>query len=146
MSEFVNYAPTPYFVGYVEPEPTYEEKMKAVLELPDEEFDAAYVQLTKPESKRPRSYGRGDFDKREYMLKTKYGLSSQDYNDLLAGQSHSCAICGVTAEEYGKFLVVDHCHSTDVVRGLLCNGCNSGLGFFKDNPIFLSKAIEYLTK
>ena len=50
-----------------------------------------------------------------------------------------CVICG--AEEN---LVVDHCHKTHVVRGMLCNHCNRGLGHFKDDPELLEFARIYL--
>lgn len=69
-----------------------------------------------------------------------------DYENLLKKQNNACAICGITTEENGKKLVVDHNHETLQVRGLLCQSCNSGLGFFKDSPTRLSIAIEYLVK
>ena len=67
-----------------------------------------------------------------------------EYEELLKKQNNCCAICGITAEEVNKKLVVDHNHETLKVRGLLCRSCNSGLGFFKDNQIHLAMAIEYL--
>ena len=53
-----------------------------------------------------------------------------------------CLLCGIKTEK----LVIDHCHKTKRVRGLLCHQCNSGLGHFKDNTEFLLKAVEYLSK
>lgn len=50
-----------------------------------------------------------------------------------------CMICGAKEK-----LVVDHDHSTNKVRGLLCNHCNRGLGHFRDNQETLLKAIDYL--
>lgn len=50
-----------------------------------------------------------------------------------------CVICG--AEEN---LVVDHCHKTNIIRGMLCNHCNRGLGHFKDDPQLLEFARIYL--
>ncbi|MCZ2397864.1 MAG: endonuclease VII domain-containing protein [Chitinophagales bacterium] len=41
-------------------------------------------------------------------------------------------------------MTVDHDHKTGNLQGLLCNGCNKGLGLFKDNPEILNKAKEYL--
>ena len=67
-----------------------------------------------------------------------------DYENLLEKQNNACAICGITAEEDGKRLVIDHNHETLKVRGLLCHKCNSGLGFFQDNQAHLAMAIEYL--
>lgn len=50
-----------------------------------------------------------------------------------------CVICGIEAD-----LVVDHCHRTGMVRGMLCNNCNMGLGHFKDDPMLLEFAKVYL--
>jgi hypothetical protein len=41
-------------------------------------------------------------------------------------------------------LVVDHDHETGEVRGLLCNRCNTGLGFFADNRGYMRRALTYL--
>lgn len=65
---------------------------------------------------------------------------------LLEQQNYSCAICNEFANESKKRLSVDHNHETNQVRGLLCTYCNVGLGYFKDNPQLLAKAIEYLDK
>lgn len=51
----------------------------------------------------------------------------------------NCMICG-SAEK----LVVDHNHENNLVRGMLCNHCNRGLGHFRDKPDLLQKAIQYL--
>ena len=50
-----------------------------------------------------------------------------------------CVICGSTEK-----LVVDHCHTTNQVRGMLCNHCNRGLGHFRDDPALLEFARIYL--
>jgi hypothetical protein len=50
-----------------------------------------------------------------------------------------CVICGDTGP-----LVVDHCHTTGAVRGMLCNHCNRGLGHFRDDPMLLEFAAQYL--
>ena len=67
---------------------------------------------------------------------------------LLVSQEGKCAICGRTGEEpamrYGGRLVLDHNHTTNEIRGLLCGSCNIGLGHFKDSPELLQKAKEYL--
>lgn len=51
-----------------------------------------------------------------------------------------CVICG----NDGPNLAVDHCHETNVVRGILCMNCNQGLGKFKDDPELLEFARIYL--
>ena len=69
----------------------------------------------------------------------KHGLQSHEAEALKAGQL--CAIC-----ESKERLVVDHCHKTKVIRGVLCTPCNIGLGHFADDPERLAKAIEYLKR
>ena len=55
--------------------------------------------------------------------------------------SEYCEICGVTEN-----LRYDHNHETKEFRGTLCHHCNAGLGFFKDSPDIMAKAVEYLIK
>lgn len=73
-------------------------------------------------------------------LKARYGLTEKDFNILAAKQSNSCKICFTKTDE----LVVDHCHTTNRVRGLLCDRCNVGLGCFKEDVISIRRAIDYL--
>lgn len=74
-------------------------------------------------------------------LKFKYGMTWEDYNELLARQGGACAIC---REKSDKMLCVDHCHETGAVRGLLCPICNSAVGFFRDDPKLTRAATKYL--
>lgn len=76
-----------------------------------------------------------------------YGLSPEGYEQLLTAQGRCCAICKGTDPGHwsGKFQI-DHDHATGAVRGLLCSGCNTGLGLFKDNRVNLAAAIEYLNR
>lgn len=73
-------------------------------------------------------------------------LSRTEYKAILQAQNNSCAICLRSVEEVKRALDVDHDHATDKVRGLLCNKCNLGLGYFKDNLTNLDNAKWYLTK
>lgn len=79
-------------------------------------------------------------------LSNSYGITMVGYNTLLKAQDGICAICGKTPKENGQRLGVDHDHRTGVVRGLLCSSCNTALGFFRDNPELLAKAITYLRR
>lgn len=74
----------------------------------------------------------------------KYGLTLDAYNVILRKQGGVCAICSHPPRK--SKLSVDHCHKTNVVRGLLCDACNSGLGYFKDEKQNLFKAIVYLSR
>jgi hypothetical protein len=102
--------------------------------------------------------GRGA---RAENLRTKYGISVQEYDALRAAQGYRCAICRrhedeIPAVRLGRprldgrptaepfKLVVDHCHDSRRVRGLLCTGCNSAIGHFRDDPAALRAALAYL--
>lgn len=75
---------------------------------------------------------------------TKYGITTEQYNAMLIAQNHSCKLCKKHESQFVRKLAVDHCHKTGKVRGLLCNYCNRGLGFFRDNTETLKAAILFL--
>lgn len=77
----------------------------------------------------------------------KYGITRNDYLFLLKSQNGKCAICSRPELEsaYGR-LCLDHDHTTNVVRGLLCHYCNMAIGLFQENPDILSAAMAYLEK
>jgi hypothetical protein len=77
---------------------------------------------------------------REANLKHRYGITLVDYNEMLVEQDSRCKICNI--ETTG--LVVDHCHNSGEVRGLLCSNCNKGLGLFKDSPERMERAAQYI--
>lgn len=82
-------------------------------------------------------------DRNGHLLRT-FGITSEQFDEMLAGQGGRCAICR-TDEPGGKGnFHVDHCHDTGVIRGLLCTRCNQGLGYFGDDPNMLGRAIDYL--
>lgn len=71
-------------------------------------------------------------------MRHRYGLEREQYEQLLINQDHSCAACACT----DKRLVVDHCHTTKKVRGLLCDRCNHIAGAIED--IKYQKVLNYL--
>ena len=83
-------------------------------------------------------------EKHDALIRRKYGITQQHYDDMLKKQNGGCAICGKTEEPDGRRLAIDHCHTTGKVRGILCNNCNNGLGSFGDNIEGITKAIQYL--
>ena len=85
---------------------------------------------------------------RKNHLRRSYGLTQETFDAMLSAQGGGCAICK-TKQEYGEQgtrMVVDHCHSTNEIRGILCDLCNTALGKFHDNVLLLNSAIAYLTK
>lgn len=93
-------------------------------------------------------YRRNAYGKRS--IRSLYGLSPEQYAAMLARQAGKCLVCGLP--ERGKrgqrkfSLAVDHCHATGVVRGLLCNKCNLGIGNFDDDPARLEAAAAYIRR
>ena len=80
--------------------------------------------------------------RREKHLRHHYGITIEDYMRMVNEQDHRCACCGTPDQN----LMVDHNHDTDKVRGLLCNNCNSMLGYALDNPRRLQLGIDYLER
>ena len=88
----------------------------------------------------------------ESTLRRQFDISLAHFDDLLASQGHTCAICG-TSEPGGKgYWHLDHDHRCcpsnpscgECVRGILCMRCNVSLGGFEDDPQRLRAAIAYL--
>lgn len=78
-------------------------------------------------------------------LKTKYGITPEQYDEMLKAQDGCCAICrSPTPGIRGQSFCVDHDHTTGRIRGLLCGKCNRALGFFGDSINILTEAIQYL--
>lgn len=83
-------------------------------------------------------------------LKTKYGITVDQYDTILQKQDYCCAICRQPETQrdtrYGQVLrlAVDHDHKTGRIRGLLCSACNTAIGKFNDDPDLIQSAIAYL--
>jgi hypothetical protein len=71
-----------------------------------------------------------------YHRRHRYGVTKEDIEALLTAQGDKCPICQTRP--------LDHDHMTGEVRGILCSGCNGGLGQFKDNTVWLARAVLYL--
>lgn len=85
---------------------------------------------------RQRSHAPYSYKK---QLMARYGLTVEAYDDMLLKCESKCEIC-----RQEKPLNVDHCHTTGIVRGLLCTPCNTGLGKLGDSLELLQRAIKYL--
>lgn len=89
---------------------------------------------------------RSNEPEREHRRRLKtYGLTQNQYDEMLAAQGGLCAICK-TPEPGRKTWAIDHCHDTGVVRGLLCLACNSGIGHLRDSAELLLSAAEYISR
>jgi len=79
----------------------------------------------------------------KFARKAGVAFTVEEYAAMLTAQNGVCKVCQKPSSD-GKSLAIDHCHATGKVRGLLCNNCNNGLGRFKDDPVLLRSAIQYL--
>lgn len=70
----------------------------------------------------------------------KHGITQQRFESMLTSQDGRCAICG----EHMRLPCIDHDHRSGQVRGLLCTGCNTGIGDLKDDPRVVKAALDYL--
>lgn len=86
-----------------------------------------------------------DLQNLRYKLR-QHGATVAEFQALMAAQGGVCAICKSPdpKNKLCKRLYVDHCHTTNRIRGLLCRPCNSVLGFVQDQPDVLREAAAYL--
>jgi hypothetical protein len=95
---------------------------------------------------RPAANFESDADSRENRLGSALKWAIDRWSE-----SRRCDICGELESHKTKLggrksLAFDHCHKTNRQRGRLCSRCNTGLGFFRDDPRLLLNAMEYLRK
>ena len=107
-----------------------------------------YRQETKKErNEYLKEWGRRNPEKRRAQkYRHRYGIDVDGYNSMLLARNGKCAIC--YSSDFGranaKVFVVDHCHQTGTIRGLLCHKCNMVIGFSNDSKDLLLRAISYL--
>ena len=76
-----------------------------------------------------------------------YGLGKEQFLQMLEEQNNRCKICLKLFSEKGYDVPrIDHCHATGKNRGLLCNNCNRGLGFFLDSAELMERAAHYISE
>lgn len=113
---------------------------KQVQELADAagiQYHTAYVRYWRVRTKAKRT--KRAADRRRSAIKTKYGITVEEYDYMLVSQEGRCAIC----KEKRK-LVLDHNHVTKQNRKFVCTPCNLMIGHAKDQPHILLAAVDYL--
>lgn len=126
-------------------------RIKARREADPEAFKAKRAeQARRRRARNPEKYRA---DERRRHIKNKYGLTLEEYDEILA---RGCAICGThEGRIVGKRndqpppparLCLDHDHANGKIRDALCHTCNAGLGHFSDDPALLKAAAKYLEK
>lgn len=81
--------------------------------------------------------------KRQYNYRYRYGITTEEYEEMLASQDGLCAICHKPPGK--RRLAVDHDHGSGKVRQLLCNICNRALANLED-PVWFAAATDYLNR
>lgn len=77
-------------------------------------------------------------------LRLKFGMTLEQYNEILMRQNFSCAICCRHVSQFNRRLCVDHDHDTGRIRGLLCTHCNVILAQLGDNKESVQRVLDYL--
>ncbi len=88
-------------------------------------------------------------DSHRIRLKSRFGLTVEEFEQMRINQNDICPICHnkmIKGSSDKRGMAIDHNHATNVVRDLLCQSCNRGLGIFDEDIDSLKRAIEYLIK
>ena len=89
-----------------------------------------------------------DYANTNNRLKSVYGIELDEVLRMYEEQGGKCKICNTEGFKLSpnadNNLVVDHCHSTGKVRGMLCHNCNRALGLLQDKTEYLENALKYL--
>ena len=85
---------------------------------------------------------RTQWNRKRHMAKVlrEHRITNEQYTDA------SCGGCGLEPTIHERQLVVDHCHATGEVRGLLCSECNLAVGNAQDSPRILRVLADYLDR
>lgn len=82
---------------------------------------------------------------RDRRLQRKFGITLAQYNQMLADQKNTCAICKGPPSGKGAFHV-DHDHISGKVRGLLCLSCNTAIGLLRERTDLAYSLVAYLER
>ena len=129
---------------YIEQKDKLKVQLKKYKEENKEKLEVASLLWKKNNPDKVKQYQRTS------NLRKNFGLSMDEYEQMLAKQNNLCAICEKPetfihhqTKETAR-LAVDHCHKTNKVRKLLCKSCNTALGLFKDDIGVMENAVQYL--
>jgi hypothetical protein len=90
-------------------------------------------------------YARNPLKVKDSRLRKTFGITLEFWNGMFAAQGRVCACCGSTDPKSKKGWQTDHCHSSGIVRGILCQPCNMVLA--EDiTPARLDQMKSYLQK
>lgn len=107
--------------------------------------DGKRYQCKQCDSKRHKERYANDIEYRERIMERtrkrdiekQFNISVEEYNEYMTDAE--CSIC-----ESKERLVLDHCHNSGKIRGVLCHNCNVGIGNLRDSPQIVARALYYL--
>jgi hypothetical protein len=105
-----------------------------------------------PEAARAKARGYNQKNGRRYHIKSKFGITLDDWDRLLVGQSGRCYLCEKPLGAGRTDIHIDHDHACcpgrkscgKCIRGLACQKCNQGVGQFGDDPQLMRKVADNL--
>lgn len=122
----------------------YQENREYILSREKERYERLADEIALKPKKYDRSTDHAKAVAKNAYLKRTYGISLDEYNELLQKQEEKCAVCKRHKDEFSHGLAVDHDHKTGEIRGLLCTHCNHRLvGRHRETDI-LKAVISYL--
>lgn len=92
-----------------------------------------------------QKYYKDNLNKYQEYRVQKYGLTIDQYDEMLTKQNYCCKLCK-SELDMGKHTHIDHCHDTGEVRSILCAACNQALGLLKENVITMQRMIDYVNR
>ena len=119
--------------------PIYKSKCKICIREYHREEYHNLTDVKKRERRNKNTCNNAEY-RQSYRLKSRYGLTTEDFSAMIVEQQNKCKICKCDMDPPQ----VDHSHNTGKVRALLCRPCNTSLGLLKENPQTLRNMITYI--
>lgn len=91
-------------------------------------------------------FSSGEERKFDLYIRRAYSITIEDYYKILENQNYCCAICNTPQANEGRRFAIDHLKNTKIVRGILCQPCNTAIGLLKENTTSMLKAMDYVNK
>lgn len=97
-------------------------------------------------ARRAKHYEEHREEARWQAVFKKYGLTQQSWSKLFESQGSCCAVCRSESPNWGRGWLIDHCHTSGKIRGVVCTNCNLLIGHAQDNISILEATIKYLLR
>jgi Recombination endonuclease VII len=106
----------------------------------------AHPEKARATTKKYQQSARGIATRHAYVIQYIYGITLEEKEALFVSQGSKCGCCGSSKPDNKNGWIVEHCHITDRVRGIVCHPCNITIGHLEANPDRLNAVKKYLEK